>query len=56
MAIANALDALALPTITTSYVVLWFFLTRLLVAFPIVVVGALIAIVVAGAVRRRGDQ
>ena len=51
MFIVNALDALALPTITAYLSLLLGFIPRLFVAFLIVVVGALIANVVAGAVR-----
>src|ERR687887_1064141 len=51
MFIVNALDALALPTITAYLNLLLGYIPRLFVAFLIVVVGALIANVVAGAVR-----
>ena len=51
MFIVNALDALALPTITAYLSLLFGYIPRLFVAFLIVVVGALIANVVAGAVR-----
>jgi len=51
MFIVNALDALALPTITGYLNLVLGYLPRLFVAFLIVVVGALIANVVAGAVR-----
>jgi hypothetical protein len=51
MFIVNALDALALPTITAYLSLLLGYIPRLFVAFLIVVVGALIANVVAGAVR-----
>jgi len=51
MFIVNALDALALPTITAYLGLLLGYIPRLFVAFLIVVVGALIANVVAGAVR-----
>src|SRR5918912_3833609 len=51
MFIVNALDALALPTITAYLTLLLGYIPRLFVAFLIVVVGALIANVVAGAVR-----
>ena len=49
--IVNALDALALPTITAYLSLLLGYLPRVFVAFLIVVVGALIANVVAGAIR-----
>ena len=51
MFIVNALDALALPTITAYLNLLLGYIPRLFVAFLIVVVGALIANVVAAAVR-----
>src|SRR5947209_6646374 len=51
MFIVNALDALALPTITAYLGLLLGYIPKLFVAFLIVVVGALIANVVAGAVR-----
>jgi Conserved TM helix len=51
MFIVNALDALALPTITAYLTLLLGFIPKLFVAFLIVVVGALIANVVAGAIR-----
>jgi hypothetical protein len=51
MFIVNALDALALPTITAYLTLLLGYIPRLFVAFLIVVAGALIANVVAGAVR-----
>src|ERR671938_609402 len=51
MFIVNALDALQLPTITAYLTLLLGYIPRLFVAFLIVVVGALIANVVAGALR-----
>jgi len=51
MFIVNALDALGLPTITAYLNLLVGYIPRLFVAFLIVVAGALIANVVAGAVR-----
>jgi len=51
MFIVNALDALALPTITAYLTLLLGYIPRLFVAFLIVVAGALIANVVAGAIR-----
>src|SRR5919198_1026818 len=51
MFVVNALDALALPTISAYLNLILGYLPRLFVAFLIVVVGALIANVVAGAVR-----
>jgi hypothetical protein len=51
MFIVNALNALALPTITAYLSLLLGFIPKLFVAFLIVVVGALIANVVAGAIR-----
>ena len=51
MFIVNALDALALPTLTAYLSLLLGFIPKLFVAFLIVVVGALIANVVAGAIR-----
>src|SRR2546421_4066307 len=50
MFIVNALDALALPTITGYLNLVLGYLPRLFVAFLIVVVGALIANVVAGGI------
>jgi hypothetical protein len=51
MFIDMALNALALPTITTYVNLLVAYIPRLFVAFLIVVIGALIANVVAGAIR-----
>jgi len=51
MFIDMALNTLALPTITTYFNLLIGYIPRLFVAFLIVVVGALIANVVAGAIR-----
>src|SRR2546421_6438449 len=50
MFIVNALDALGLPTITAYLNLLVGYIPRLFVAFLIVVVGALIANVVAGGI------
>jgi hypothetical protein len=51
MFIDMALNTLALPTITTYFNLLIAYIPRLFVAFLIVVIGALIANVVAGAIR-----